>query len=321
MDIRDFMKLLGEFDERFRIEIHAYCLMGNHYHLLVRTSETNLAHGMRHLDGVYTQRFHRRHGTDGPLFRGRYRAVLIQADRHLLHVSRYIHLNPVEAGLARVPEDWPHSSFPGYLNAVSGPPWLRTSFVLGQFGSIGARIQYRRFVAVGLDPGTRDFYGRSTLRSILGDDDFRERVRLEMIDMTEDAMREMPEVRDLGRLPSLVTVAEEVAKAFEIATSELDLRHGRTSGTVGLARGAFVLVARRAGFRSREIAAWIGYSSYACASKAAMRFTARASQEALLLGRLERAVNAVDALRAAHSRTGPAHRTGRDPIDDSTVKT
>ena len=83
-----FLTLLEEVSERFGAEIHAYCLMGNHYHLLLHTPEGNLQRSMRHLNGVYTQRYNRMRGTDGPLFRGRYKAIVVDADHYLLHLSR-----------------------------------------------------------------------------------------------------------------------------------------------------------------------------------------------------------------------------------------
>lgn len=153
-DVALFLKLLAVLSERPLLEIHAYCVMGNHYHLLVRTSESDLDRAMDHLEGLYTRRFHRRHGTQGVLLRGRYRAIAVLPHRHLVNVSRYIHRNPVEAGLAARPEDWPHSSFRAYLNPAGAPSWLRTAAILGRFGSIGARENYRRFVDGGIDLGT-----------------------------------------------------------------------------------------------------------------------------------------------------------------------
>lgn len=92
-----FLATLSEAHERFSLEIYAYCLMSNHFHLLVKTPEGNLQRAMRHVGGVYTQRYNRLKKTDGPLFRGRYKAILVDADEYLLHLSRYIHRNPLEA--------------------------------------------------------------------------------------------------------------------------------------------------------------------------------------------------------------------------------
>ena len=92
-----FLQTLGEACHQFRVEIHAYCLMGNHYHLLIKTPQANLSRAMQHINGVYTQRYNRLNKTDGSLFRGRYKAILVDSDAYLLHLSKYIHLNPLSA--------------------------------------------------------------------------------------------------------------------------------------------------------------------------------------------------------------------------------
>ena len=92
----DFLKCFHEAHKRFGVEVHSYCLMGNHYHLLLKTPRGNLSRTMQHIDGVYTQRHNRRKRTDGSLFRGRYKAIVIDASNYLLQVSRYIHRNPIE---------------------------------------------------------------------------------------------------------------------------------------------------------------------------------------------------------------------------------
>ena len=93
---RTFLDTVAEANKRFGAVVHAYCLLGNHYHLLIQTPEGNLDRIMRHINGVYTQRYNRLKRTDGPLFRGRYKAILVDADAYLLQLSRYIHRNPVE---------------------------------------------------------------------------------------------------------------------------------------------------------------------------------------------------------------------------------
>ena len=111
---RLFLDVVAAARETYSVSVHAYCLMSNHYHLLVRTPLGNLAKCMRHVDGVFTQRINRLVGADGALFRGRYRSILIEADVYLLNVSRYIHLNPVAAKLAVQPQDYPWSSYRAY---------------------------------------------------------------------------------------------------------------------------------------------------------------------------------------------------------------
>lgn len=142
-DRHRFLELLAHVRERYRWRILAYCLMTNHYHLLVQTPEPHLARGMRQLNGVYAQWFNRRHRRVGHLFQGRYGARLMQADEHLLAAVRYIVRNPVRAGLCRDPEEWRWSSHRATLG--SEPPWfLDTPALLAHYGptATAARERY-----------------------------------------------------------------------------------------------------------------------------------------------------------------------------------
>lgn len=138
-----FLQLLGETHERFSAQCHAYCLMGNHYHLLLHTPDARLGRAMRHVDGVYAQRHNRLRGTDGPLFRGRYQAQLIEEGDYLWFVSRYIHRNPVEAGLCASPVDYAWSSYRYLIGQRGAPWWLQRRATLRQFGG---PAPYRTFV-------------------------------------------------------------------------------------------------------------------------------------------------------------------------------
>ncbi len=131
--------------------VHAYCLMDNHYHLLVETPEGNLSKGMRQLNGVYTQRFNRRQGRVGHVFQGRYKAILVQKDSYLLELARYIVLNPVRAQMVRHPAEWPWSSYRATAGLGEAPVWLRTDDVLSAFAGQhrAAAAGYAAFVAAG----------------------------------------------------------------------------------------------------------------------------------------------------------------------------
>lgn len=127
-----FLDTLVEAHSRFGLQVLSYCLMGNHYHLLVKTPRGNLGRGMQHINGVYTQRYNRLRRTDGPLFRGRYKAIIVENDSYQLQVSRYIHRNPVEAHLVDRLEDYPWSSYPAFINKGACPPWLYRDEILDQ---------------------------------------------------------------------------------------------------------------------------------------------------------------------------------------------
>ena len=146
-----YLDVLAQACDRFNWVLHAYCLMTNHYHLLVETPDGNLSQGMRQLNGVYTQHFNRQHGRVGHVYQGRYQAIIVQKDTYLLELARYIVLNPVRAGMVKAAKDWPWSSYRATVGTRKPPVWLHTDWVLSAFAKRkGTAIQrYRSFVAEG----------------------------------------------------------------------------------------------------------------------------------------------------------------------------
>jgi REP element-mobilizing transposase RayT len=153
-DRRLFLELLAQEISQQGWRCYAYCLMGNHYHLLIETPEPNLVAGMRRFNGIYTQAFNRRHGRVGHLFQGRYKSILVDKDRYGLELSRYIVLNPVRARMVRRPELWAWSSYRATAGQVPAPAWLDADWVLGQLGGRNAAVAYQRFVREGMDQGS-----------------------------------------------------------------------------------------------------------------------------------------------------------------------
>ena len=140
-DRETFLQTLGQVISRYGWLCHAYCLMDNHYHLLVETPKPNLARGMRQLNGIYTQAFNRCHGRVGHLFQGRYKAILVEKQAHLLELCRYVVLNPVRARPHKRVGAWPWSSYRATAGLAPGPAFLTVDWVLGQFGQRRRRAQ------------------------------------------------------------------------------------------------------------------------------------------------------------------------------------
>ncbi|HHR84883.1 MAG TPA: addiction module toxin RelE [Candidatus Acetothermia bacterium] len=152
-DREAFLKTLKQVVDRFNWLCHAYCLMPNHYHLLIETVDPTLSRGMQQLNGVYTQTFNRKHARVGHVFQGRYKAILVEKEAYLLELSRYIVLNPVRAGLDRAAKGWKWSSYSATAGLVPVPSLLTTDWILSQFSSNKSEAQqrYRRFISQGRD--------------------------------------------------------------------------------------------------------------------------------------------------------------------------
>jgi putative transposase len=151
-DRTGFLELLEEAMERFEWHCRAYCLMTNHYHLLVETIQGNLSLGMRHINGVYTQRYNRAHSRVGHLFQGRFKSVVVDRDAYLLELCRYVVLNPVRAGMVDRPEEYDRSGYRATVGASPRPAFLSVDWILSQFGGENgkARRRYAEFVRSGV---------------------------------------------------------------------------------------------------------------------------------------------------------------------------
>jgi putative transposase len=138
-DRKGFLEMLGQAMDRFDSQVLAYCLMGNHYHLVLFTRQGNLSRLMRHLNGTYTQMFNRRHALSGHLLQGRFKSILVDRDSYLLELCRYVELNPVRARMVSAPREWPWSSYLAHSLHAPTPPWLDSAGLHGYL--LGAPVQ------------------------------------------------------------------------------------------------------------------------------------------------------------------------------------
>ncbi len=189
--------------ERFNWIIHAWCQMINHYHLVIETPEANLSAGMRQLNGVYTQAFNRRHNRVGPVYQGRFKAILIERDRYLLELLRYVVLNPVRAGLVKHVADWPWSSYAAMMGEAPKPQWLETQWALAQFAtqSKTQRARYAEFVDQGLSRGR--IWDALKKQIFLGTDAFAEAMQNRLLVDTKGKQKEIPRAQRRALAKSL----------------------------------------------------------------------------------------------------------------------
>jgi len=171
-----FLATLGETVDRFGWLCHAYCLMSNHYHLLIETLEPNLSRGMQLLNGVYTQRFNRHYRRFGHVLQGRYKSILVEKESHLLELARYVVLNPVWAKMVRSARDWRWSSYRATSGQAEVPEFLEVAWILSQFDVKRTRATraYRHFVSQGRGV---DAWKELRAGSLLGSKEFIEQMK------------------------------------------------------------------------------------------------------------------------------------------------
>ena len=211
-----FLASLEDTCFRLNVQVHAYCLLKDQYHLLIKTPEANLSRFMRQVDGLYTQHFQKLKKSEGSLFRGRYKAVLVQPDQYLLPLTRYIHSGVKKSDL----DTWPWSSYQAYTNKAKVPGWLVRDEALTQLSVSGPKrySAYAEYVKQGVDEELAHFYGKKNLSSVMGDEKFKKAAK---------AKRTSTKVRGVSRgahskwRPSCAEIVTAVAKQFKVTEESI----------------------------------------------------------------------------------------------------
>jgi putative transposase len=276
-----FLALLAEGVERYGFRCHGYCLMPNHAHLVLQAGAIPLSRAMQNLSFRYSRHINARERRIGHLFQGRYKAILVDADSYLLELVRYVHLNPVRAGLCEQPEAWRWSGHRAYLGRADAP-WLTTDWVLSMLAprEADARAAYASFVAEGIGEGRRpEFHaGNGGGGRVLGDDDFVERA-----------------LAEAGARPDNPPAPEAIvaAVAHEYGVTADALADPSRARILSQARGLAGLIARDLGAAPLSaLAARFGrdLSSY---SRAVRRAEQQAASDETLAARIEAVNNAI----------------------------
>ena len=218
-DRTSFLNLLGQEVRQQEWKCYSYCLMDNHYHLIIETPEGNLISGMRRLNGVYTQWFNRRHRRVGHLFQGRYKSIIVDKESYLLELCRYVVLNPVRAGIVSRPGEWKWSSYlattMGYVNR---PDWLDTAWILQQFGRDmkEGREFYNQFISEGVDVQSpwKDLKGQIWL----GSKTFLE--KMERL-IRGDTIEEVPLAQTTPARPTRSDIFESVTTCYGLNSGDI----------------------------------------------------------------------------------------------------
>jgi len=238
-DNRKFLEIFGKTSDRFHWICHAFCLMGNHYHLMIETPDANLSQGMHHLNATFCQAHHKRYHTVGHLFQGRFKAIVVDRDSYLLELARYVVLNPVRAGLVARPEDWPWSSYRAMagLPASGGSEFLTTAWLLSQFGpdDTAARRRYIDFVSAGI--GLDSPWPQLQSQIFLGKETFINKLKDVIPEKT--SVKEIPKQQRYANRPHL----EEIFASWRTKKKRNE----------GIIAGHFTY-----GYRQKEIADFLG---------------------------------------------------------------
>ncbi len=283
-DHEKFLEYLATLHERFSVKIHSYCLMSNHYHLLIETPQANLSAAIQWLNVSYAAWFNKNRKRQGHLFQGRFKAVLVDADDYLAQVSRYIHLNPVKAGITAAPQDYRWSSYSDFIKERTPPEWLDCS-LLTFFGSQrkSAVKKYRDFVEVVDTLNLENPNSLSLAGGIIGDTDFVDWVQ-EMFLNDKSNLKEIPESRKLNPAIAVDTIVDRVAGENGVA-QELIRSKGKKRNQ--LREIAVYLSRRLSNLSGVELGRYFGGVSGAAISAGCRRFEKKMELDAKLRKRVE----------------------------------
>jgi len=278
-DRRSWLDRVEKVVRRYRWRMFAFVLMDNHFHFFLQTPEPNLSAGMHDFIGGHATYFNARHRRSGHLFQGRFKDVLVESEGHWLELSRYIHLNPVRAGLVDRPEQWPWSSYPGYACPRRRVDWVDYFRVLGEFGgdSPAAERRYRTFVEEGLTRKLDSPLASALHGMVLGSREFFETIRARLRDHPGEP--EVPLLKH-ARAPRLgmPQVLDAVARHFDCDPTRW--QQGRRCD--GLARAVAAYVARQqTALPSGAIAKSLGYRAASSVSMACRRVEASLGEREL----------------------------------------
>ncbi len=248
-DRKLFLGTVGEMGERFALDIYAYVLMDNHYHLLFRTNRANLCRSMQWFGATYTKRFNLRHNRSGHLFQGRFKNMLVQNDAYLLQLSYYIHRNPLRAGMVRRVADYRWSSHRAYAYGKSGQNWLNTNVILGQFVNVKDQHQAYRETMQKYSKEKQGAWEDLRHGIFIGTEKFVKRIKKRYLPDIPHA--ELPQLKQVTKSVNLNKV---LSKAARILKCDMDLcrKSARISKSFRSDRDLLIYIAWQLGVATNQ---------------------------------------------------------------------
>ncbi len=260
-DYEVFLTSLLDASERFEVIIHGYCLFSTHYHLILQTPHGNLGRVMRHVNGVYTQYYNREYNTDGALFRGRYKAIVVEDNDTVLKLSRYIHRLPVEMkrGVSKKLEQHRWSSYQAFINKVKAPSWLYRDKIYTLLGQRKKFYGYKLYVKTGNDEIIEQFYNRKNISGVLGSRVFVKWIEKKMKPKLSD--RVLAKTLLLSHSLTIKKITKCVANNYKLETKQLTtMVKGPDKGLMAR-KIAMYLCQQVGGFQLNDIMLFFGLSN------------------------------------------------------------
>jgi len=267
-DYLSFLDLLKEASTMFTVNISSYCLMSNHYHLLIQTPMANISRFMRHIDGVYTQKFNRRYKIDGSLFKGRYKSILIENDGHLLEVLRYIHRNPVKTGLESKLGNYLWYSYNSYLMDSEECDWIYKQYLLDMFSDSKSNAirQYREYMEKESPKEVMKFFEIKKHSPVFGSDGFKDRIKKQFL--KKIFTEEISERKVF--LPDISIIKKAICNFYRVDFEDLML--SRRNMFNEPRNMAIFLIRQLRGEKLLDIASHFGITRYSTVSSIITRF-------------------------------------------------
>lgn len=251
-----FLKYLEKTVKIYGVEVHAYCLMGNHYHLIAHTPRGNISEAIKYLNSAYARYLNIDLKRDGPVFRGRFHAIVISEDSYLLKLSRYIHRNPLSQNAAKNLAKYKWSSYPAYIGESTSPKWLSTREVISRFGEIGFIFNYKQHVEADNNDDICALIEKPNTPPALGDDDFIKRI--DQYVSSHSLSAEIVGAKRIIAQPDIQELGRSIALYFNL---DLEILRTSTIGIKSTPRNITIYICREfGGYSLPVIAKYMGVS-------------------------------------------------------------
>lgn len=289
---KTFLEVINKTINIYGIEIHAYCLMDNHYHLIIHTPRANISDAMKYMNSNYARFVNVTMNRDGPLFKGRFKSIIVSDDEYLIQLSRYIHLNPLKAQMVKKLEAYKWSSYQFYLNEKKKPEWLVTNEIINRFGRNNFSKTYKKYVESDTNPNTENFYNEIKLSPVYSNEELRYAIHRHIKKQSLSA--EIVGSDRILILPSIHEIIKIVATHYQI---DLRIIYERSVFRMNEARRVAIYICREfGGYSLKKIGEEMGNVNYKTIASSIGRVKSDNSQLKIAEGIMEKMRNTVPRL-------------------------